>query len=231
MRNDVHDSPRRAPWFGPFRFLRARFLVGVEFLAPFAITYIVVTFLIGLVTGISEPLFRDWFGVSIPGLGFILLFGTPLLFGTLTLHFFGTKAMLAVEAGASRLPIVGPVFSVSHQIVSAFGGEDLTGFKTVVIVEYPRKGIHALGFLTRVLDTDDGDQLALVYLPSPPTPHTGALILVPVCDIRQVDIKVNDLMKTLMSAGIAAPAKLPTRPLEIANFASEARGESRRTAH
>lgn len=189
--------------------------MGVEFLAPFVITYVVITFLINLVTGISEPLFQDWFGKSIPGLGFVLLFGTPLLFGALTLHFFGTRAMLAVEAAASRLPIVGPVFSVSHQIVSAFGGDDLTGFRMVVMVEYPRKGIHALGFLTRVLEVDDGDQMALIYLPSPPTPHTGALILASVSDVRQVDIRVNDLMKTLMSAGIAAPEKFPTRPLDV----------------
>jgi uncharacterized membrane protein len=204
-------------WRTPIEFIRARFLVGIAFLAPFVITYVVLAFLFGFARDVFEPLFREWFGKDIPGLGFAILIGTPLLFGALALHFLGTRAMVAIESTAARLPIVGPVFAISHQMVSAFGGGEETGFQKVVSIEYPRKDMWSFGFLTRIVEYEDGRQLAMVYIPTTPTPNSGILVLVPLADVRQTDLRVNDLMKTVLSAGVAAPDVIRTAPLSEAD--------------
>ena len=204
-------------WKTPTEFIRARFIVGIGFLAPFVITYIFLDFLFEFARGVFQPLFREWFGQDIPGLGFAILIGTPFLFGTLALHLFGTRAMVAIETTATRLPIVGPVFAISHQMVTAFGGGEETGFRKVVSIEYPRRGMWSFGFLTRIVEYDDGIRLAMVYIPTTPTPNSGILVLVPVADVRQTDLRVNDLMKTVLSAGVAAPGVIHTIPLEDAD--------------
>lgn len=217
------SSPERG-WWLPIAFLRARFLIGIEFLAPFVITYVIFAFVIDFISDTSQPLFQDWFGYKIPGLGYAILFGTPLLFGALALHLFGVRTMLTVEATVARLPLIGPLFAMSHQIVSAFGGDQQTGFGNVVTVEHPRKGVWSLGFLSSVIERNGKDQLALVYLPSPPSPHTGSLVLFPIEEVHRVDIAVNDMMKTMLSAGIVAPEKFQESPLTEASGAVPSEG-------
>jgi uncharacterized membrane protein len=102
-------------------------------------------------------------------------------------------------------------------MVTAFGGGEETGFQKVVSVEYPRKEMWSFGFLTRIVEYEDGRRLAMVYIPTTPTPNSGILVLVPIADVRQTDLRVNDLMKTVLSAGVAAPDVIVTRPLEDAD--------------
>ena len=199
----------------PMEFMRTRFLVGLGFLAPFIITWIVLDFLISFLRDVTQPAFFDVFGRSIPGLGVAILIGVPLIFGTLALHFVGVKAMATLEATAVRVPLIGAIFTVSHQIVSAMGGGGQSGFRKVVTIEYPRRGIWSLGFLTRVITLGDQEKIALVYIPTAPTPNSGNMLLLPISEVMETDMTVNELMRTVLSAGVASPDHIVRRPLSL----------------
>lgn len=113
--------PQRSPLAGLIDFLRGRFVTGILILAPFVLTYMVVRWIINIGSGVLSPLFGDWFGVHIPGLGFAVIIGAPLLLGILALHIFGQRLVFAVEAGAARIPVIGPIFNTVEKFVPSFG--------------------------------------------------------------------------------------------------------------
>jgi uncharacterized membrane protein len=214
---DITPPPRTA-WRETLEFVRTRFLAGIDFLAPFLITWVVLHFLFGLGRDIFAPAFIDFFGKDIPGLGFAILIGTPLVIGAVGLHFVGARALIAIETGASRLPIIGAIFAVSHQIVSAMGGGEESGFRRVVAIEYPRRGIWSLGFLTKVTTIETGQKLAVIYIPTTPTPNSGNLLMVPVEEVMITNLRVNELMRTVLSAGVSCPDEIIRQATRVSDI-------------
>lgn len=207
----VEAEGRLPRWAG---YLPDRFVAGMQFLAPFVITYLVVKFLVDIAASVLEPLFIDWFGYQIPvglAVGIILL--APLLFGAVEIHFFGVRALAAFEAAVIRVPVIGPVFGVAHQLVSSFGGASETGFRRVVQIEYPRPGLWTIGFLTDTFTYEDGTEMGVVYIATAPTPNSGWLALVPLEEVRSIDVTVGQAMQMIVSAGIASPEMITRRPL------------------
>jgi len=188
--------------------MRAQFVTGLRVLAPFIITYVIFRFLYNFAAGVFEPLFLDWFGHRIPGLGMAILILGPMVVGAVVLHLAGGRPLLVLEGGVARIPVIGPVFATARQFVAAFGGSADHGFQRVVEIEYPRKGVWTLGFYTDRLEHEDGSEMAVVYIPTAPTPNTGYLALVPVEDVWATDLTIGDAMRTLVSAGVSAPRRI-----------------------
>jgi len=197
---------------GALHTLRVHFATGVRVLAPFVITFLIARFLYDLAYDLLQPVFMDWFGYRIPGLGVAVLVLGPVLVGTLALSLFGGRTILAVEAVVTRVPVIGPVFATVRQFVAALGGGAETGFNRVVEIEYPRAGVWSLGFMTDVLEHEDGSRMAVVYIPTSPTPNSGYLALVPVEDVRDTDLTVGQAFRAVVSAGVAAPDRINRRP-------------------
>ena len=191
---------------------RTQFVTGVRVLAPFIITYVVFRFLYNFAADIFQPLFVDWFGYRIPGLGLGVLILGPIVVGALALYLAGGRPILAVEGWVARIPVIGPVFATARQFVTAFGGSADPGFQRVVEIEYPRRGVWTLGFLTHQLEHEDGSEVAAVYIPTAPTPNTGYLALVPAEDVRDTDLSIGDAMRTFVSVGVAAPHRIRRTP-------------------
>ena len=188
--------------------MRTQFVTGVRVLAPFIITYVVFRFLYNFAADVFQPLFLDWFGYRMPGLGVgVLIFG-PMLVGAVALYLAGGRPILIVEGGVTRIPVIGPVFATARQFVTAFGGATDPGFQRVVEIEYPRRGVWTLGFLTHRLEHEDGSRMAAVYIPTAPTPNTGYLALVPMDEVHDTDVSIGDAMRTFVSVGVAAPDRI-----------------------
>ena len=203
---------------------RAQFVTGLRVLAPFIITYVIFRFLYNLAAGVFQPLFLDWFGYRIPGLGVAILILGPMVVGAVALYLAGGRPLLVLEGGVARIPVIGPVFATARQFVAAFGGSADHGFRRVVEIEYPRKGVWTLGFYTDRLEHEDGSEMAVVYIPTAPTPNTGYLALVPVEDVWATDLTIGDAMRTLVSAGVAAPRRIRRGPRGVAALAGESAG-------
>ncbi len=163
-------------------------------------------------------------GFNIPGLGVlatvIVLLGT----GVLVANFFGRKLVEISEAILSRIPFIRTIYSGAKQIAERVFDENGNSFKRVVLLEYPRRGIWSLGFLTNEHlgepATQSGRELVGVFVPTTPNPTSGFLVMVPPEDLQELDIRVDDALKMIISLGVAVPdrpASASARPLARAN--------------
>ncbi len=211
-------SDTRPLWAYAVGSLRGRYIAGLLILAPFLLTYVIFDWMFGVVSNLLRPLLFDWFGFRIPGtgvaiplIGLLIIVLAPLTIGTLGIYVFGQRVLFAVEAVVVRIPVIGSIFAVVQQLVASFGPGAETGFSRVVEIEYPRPGLWAIGFLTSVLDHEAGGEMGIVYVPTAPTPNSGWLAMVPMKDVYDLDMTVNQALRYALSGGVAAPTTLRRR--------------------
>ncbi len=206
----VTVSPHKPPsgWQRAVTYLRGRFTGGLLLIAPFVITYLIFKWLYDTGSGVFDPVVEAIFGRPIPGISVAALLLLTFLIGIIAIHFLGQRLLYGLESLVIRVPIIGPTFSVLKQLISTFGPETGAGFSRVVEIEYPRKGMWAIGFLTAITEHGDGKKMAVVYVPTAPTPNTGWLALVPLEDVFDLDMTAGQALSMTISAGIASPAKL-----------------------
>jgi len=187
------------------------FISGVLVVVPIILTYIVLKFLFETLDSVLQPLINKILGYYIPGLGLFTTLLLIILAGILTRNFFGAKLYNIGDKILARLPIIRPVYSSAKQLLTAITEPSVSSFKETALVEYPRKGIYALGFISKriKLETDKSDNnLIAVFIPSTPTPISGMVILVPENEIILLKMTVEDGIKFLVSGGVVSPELL-----------------------
>ncbi|MBI2171838.1 MAG: DUF502 domain-containing protein [Chloroflexi bacterium] len=195
--------------------VRRTFITGLIILVPLIITYAVLGLAFGAVDGILQPPLKALFGKEVLGAGIVALVLLVFIVGLIgTLH-PGQHLIQWVQRELFRLPVVGAVYSASEHLIESFSGSSTTGFKHVVMIEYPRQGTWTIGFLTGVTMGDQERRLALVYIPTAPTPNTGWLAILPVEDVYDTELSVQEALKLTLSGGILAPPQLIRRPLNV----------------
>lgn len=113
------------------------------------------------------------------------------------------------EGTLLRIPLAGSVYKTLKQLLETFLRDNSSRFRRVVLVEYPRPGLYALGFVTGVLasslQADFEDTMLSVFIPTAPNPTTGWYAVVPETSVRDIDLSVEDAFRTIISAGIVSP--------------------------
>jgi uncharacterized membrane protein len=199
-----------------FTNLRLTFLRGIGVIVPLVITYWVFSGLWNAIDGILSPVFFQWIGTRIPGLGFISMIVLIMLVGLLTRNLVGRILFRWFEDLLRSIPFVRSVYSAITDLVGAFmpGGKSKT-FRHVVLVEYPRPGLFCIGFVTNEMPFQfhDGRRLDFVnvYIPNPPNPTSGFLVLVPRADAVPLELSVEEGLKLVLSGGIVLPGQLRAR--------------------
>lgn len=144
----------------------------------------------------------------IPGLGFISLFMILFLVGYSAKTLLGRKVIIFTERNLKKIPIAKSIYSTVQQIINAFF-QDRSSFQKVVLVEYPRKGIYTMGFLTGETQGQVHNKLNKdclnVFLPTTPNPTSGWLALVPKEDVIFLDLTVEQGLKFVISGGVVSP--------------------------
>lgn len=200
--------------------IRRNIVAGLFFLLPIAITYLVLRFLFNTIDGVIYPAiqqllmnFNPRWARNLPrGAGIVILLIVVYLVGLLGSNIFGRWVGKFIQKLFLRVPFVGIIYSTAKQLIESFSGEGTTGFKRVVMVEYPRTNCWAIGFLTNLATDENGKQLALVYIPTTPTPNSGWLTVVPIENVYDTDLSVQDAMRMVLSGGTVAPQELKKRP-------------------
>jgi uncharacterized membrane protein len=175
---------------------------------PLIVTYLVLRFLFVTVDGLLNPLVHELLGYYIPGLGVIITILLILLAGIVAANFVGARMVHAGDRFLARTPLVRIVYTAAKQLVDSLLAPKARAFSQVVLIEYPRKGLFAIGFLSRrprLQRRDASQEMALVFVPSTPTPFSGIVVMVPISDVYPLDIGVEEAVKVLVSGGVVAP--------------------------
>ena len=192
------------------RHVRNRLMSGVLVLIPLASTLFILKVFFTSLTAFARPLLRPWVG-ELPeyALMLIALFVTVAgiyLAGLITTHIVGRRFILWGERLLLKLPIVKSIYSASKQVVDTFSSSTKASFQAAVLVEFPRRGSYALGFVTGSILNPEGSALYRVFVATTPNPTSGFLIMYPESEVQFTDISVEDGIKMIVSGGMLAPA-------------------------
>ena len=199
------------------------FVAGLLVWVPLAATYLVLAFSINLIDRtllLLPPQYRPeaLLGFEIPGLGVILTVIAVLLTGFFVANFFGRSVVNAWENLLSRIPLVRSVYGAVKQITASLFSDASKSFSEVVLVEYPRREMWMLAFVTgdtpKKIENVLGDRMINIYVPTTPNPTSGYYIMVPESDVRRLDISVETGLKMILSAGVVNPIDVPESEAE-----------------
>ena len=187
--------------------LRNYFFTGIVVLVPIGITLYLTKFFITispkLIPSNINP--NNYMPFAIPGLEILLSVIFITLIGSLSLSYIGKKFLQIFNDLLKKIPILRTIYSAIGQMAE-FLAPKRGKKKTVVLVEYPRKGSWAVGFATKdnkgEISQKTNTNLVNVFVPTTPNPTSGFLLLVPRKDLKHLDVNVDDAIKTIVSAGI-----------------------------
>jgi len=192
------------------RFLRHSFLTGILVIVPLGVTYLILKLVFNAVDNILAPYIEKFIGLDIPGLGVAATIILIFLAGLVATNVFGKTLLGYFHRGVARIPVVGSIYVSAKQVVEALGTADTHSFKRVVFIQYPRKGLYTMGFVTRehysLIDKQGrkGDVIN-VFLPTTPNPTSGFFIVCKPSDAIRAGITVEQGIKLVVSGGILAP--------------------------
>ncbi|MFT4794665.1 MAG: putative membrane protein [Paracoccaceae bacterium] len=205
---------------------RANFLTGLVIVAPVLLTvYLlwgVITFIdakiVPWVPAIYNPsTYLNW---DVPGFGVLVFLIFTAVVGTLTKNLFGRQLILIAEGWVDRMPLVRSVYNALKQIIETVLSQSQTSFQQACLVEYPRKGIWAVAFVSTQAKGEvsekcgaPGQDLMSVFLPTTPNPTSGFLLFVPREDIVPLDMTVEEAAKLVISAGLVTPPTVEEKAL------------------
>lgn len=192
--------------------LRAAFGRGFFVLVPVVITLWIFNLLFTTVDGIISPIFDQLLLRHIPGLGFVTMIIFILIVGALSRNLIGLTIFKFFERVISSIPLARTIYGATKDLLNAFQpGNRGKSFREVVLIEYPRIGVSAIGFVTNELSVDSGastGQMISVYIPNPPNPTSGMLVLLPRQSAKVLDMSVEEGLKLVLSGGIVTPGTI-----------------------
>ena len=190
--------------------IRNYFFTGVIVLIPIAFTLYLTTFIIKISANIvpKEINPNNYLPFSIPGLEIVISLIIITLIGGLSLSFIGKRILTFINDLFKKIPILRTIFSAISQMTESFT-QSKSNKKSVVLIEYPRKGTWAVGFATK---ENTGDikkktkrNLINVFVPTTPNPTSGFLLMFPKEDVIFLDISFEEASKFIVSAGTSNP--------------------------
>ena len=186
--------------------LRNNFIAGVVVLIPIGITLYLTLFIIKLSTRLipKEINPNNYLPFDIPGLEIFVAVIIITLIGWISLSFLGKKFFELFNNVLKKIPILRTIYSAIGQMTESFTKTD-NSEKSVVLLEYPRKGIWVVGFATKenrgVINDNVKENLVNVFVPTTPNPTSGFLLMVPKNDLIYLDVSFEQASKFIVSAG------------------------------
>lgn len=198
--------------------MRAYFFTGILITAPLLITFYLAWLFIGFVDAKVNPLIplkynpETYLPFAIPGLGLIVLIIVLTLIGAVTAGFFGKLWLRFTEQLLNRMPVVRNIYSAVKQILETVLAQQSNAFREAVLVEYPRRGLWAIAFITGRTEGEvqnvTEEECINIFLPTTPNPTSGFLLFVPKKDLVSLTMSTEEAIKMVISGGIITPPDL-----------------------
>jgi uncharacterized membrane protein len=172
----------------------------------------VTPWVIGLLRWTELPMLQDgWVRLLAPVFAMLLTAAVICVFGILARDVFGRRLLRAIDALFLRVPVIKGVYGSARQLMDAFTAAGTEAFRQVVLVEYPRKGLYAVGFSTgdaiKAVSGLDREDLVTIFLPTTPNPTSGMMIVVPRTGVQVLPMTVEEGLKLIVSGGIVVPQR------------------------
>ena len=206
-----------APKLHIFKWARNRFFAGVVVAIPIVATFLAVSWII---TKIDENVFRiipdslnpeTYLGFAVPGLGLIISVILLFLLGIIASNFIGRYLIKSGEGLLDRVPVVSPVYNSLKQIVQTVAAQKDRAFRDVCLIEYPKKDVWAIGFVTADLTGKPaealGNDMVCVFVPTTPNPTSGFLLFVKKDSIQILDMTPEEGAKMIISGGMVSSSQ------------------------
>lgn len=207
------------------RGIRGHFYAGLIVILPLFLTIFIINWMVNLIVAVTkESFFTSFINSAIIFFGiennihlvtvvYILYLLSILIFITLigyvAKNIVGKKITRFINRIIGKLPIVKHIYTTISQIVSLVSSEKGNTYKKAIAVEYPRKGIYSIGFLTSeenaILSKETGKELCNIFIPTSPNPTSGMFICVPKEEVIFLDMKIDDAVKLIISGGVIVP--------------------------
>lgn len=213
------EQPHHRP--GVLAKLRGYFIAGILVTAPIVITIALAVWIVSYIDDQVVPLIPAkynpdtylteilGFDIGLPGLGVLVLVVVITLIGALTAGLVGRFVVRAGESLLDRMPIIRSFYKLTKQIFQTVLQNQSNAFRQAVLVEYPRRGLWAVAFVTAETEGELHEKLGQdtvnVFLPTTPNPTSGFLLFVPKDEMIVLDMNVEDAVKLVISAGIVHP--------------------------
>ena len=189
--------------------LRNYFITGVVVLIPIGFTLYLTKFLIGISSKIIPQNINpnNYLPYAIPGIEILISVIFITVVGGLSLSFLGKRILKLIDDLFKRIPFLRTIYTSILQMTETFSNKD-NDKKSVVLVEYPRKGVWAVGFATKenkgIMSEKTNKKLVNVFIPTTPNPTSGFLLMFPIDEVIHLNMTFEEASKFIVSAGTAA---------------------------
>lgn len=190
--------------------LKTIFTTGLLTILPLAVTIYVFYFIFNFLDNLVGGLIESVFSFRIPGIGFASGLALILLIGFIASNIIGNRLINFFDHIFQQVPITRGIYTSAKQIIDAFTLQGKNAFQQVVLLEYPRKGLYVIGFVTGQsrgeIQEKTAEETLNIFVPTTPNPTSGMLILAPRHEVTELKMTVEEGMKVIISGGLFSPS-------------------------
>ena len=184
-------------------------LAGLFAIVPLALTFYIIKIIIVFLDQLTAPIMAR-INLEIPGFGLILTLLIIFALGIFVTNVLGRRLFSWGERLISSIPLVKNIYNTLKQITNAFSGATQTeNYQRVIYIQYPRKELWTISFVTSESVDGSGEEYYHVFVPTTPNPTSGVFIIIPKKDAIEADLTIEEGLKAVISGGLLAPEKSP----------------------
>lgn len=199
--------------------LRDVAIAGLVVTVPIAVTIWIFVWLFNEIDKILKPLISRYFGTALnghtTGIGFAIIVALVLIVGLIATNVIGKRIVRWGESLISKIPISRTLYEGIRQMMQSYSEKDKTGFLQVVMVEYPRKGVHTLAFVTNEYTNEHGKKMVSLFIPNSPNPMSGFLHIFDDSEVVRTRLTIEEGLKMVVSAGRVSPKDVGDKIFQI----------------
>lgn len=199
--------------------LRDVAIAGLVVTVPIAVTIWIFVWLFNEIDKILKPLISRYFGTALnghtTGIGFAIIVALVLIVGLIATNVIGKRIVRWGESLISKIPISRTLYEGIRQMMQSYSEKDKTGFLQVVMVEYPRKGVHTLAFVTNEYTNEHNKKMVSLFIPNSPNPMSGFLHIFDDSEVVRTRLTIEEGLKMVVSAGRVSPKDVGDKIFQI----------------
>ncbi|QIE41811.1 DUF502 domain-containing protein [Rhodobacteraceae bacterium SC52] len=236
---DPHNEDTERKKSGLLGSLRASFLTGIVVIAPIGLTVYLLWTIMGWIDSVVLPLVpgpwrpEQYIGINLRGVGVIFFILFTIIIGWVAKGLIGRSMLRWAEGLVDQMPVVRSIYNGLKQIAETVFAQQDSSFEKACLVEYPSKGIYAIGFISTNAKGEvnrvagGAEPLLSVFVPTTPNPTSGFLLFFKQSEVTVLDMTVEDAAKLVISAGLVYPDDLPKKqPAPLVNIPDKVARES-----